>query len=411
MPKPDVTEKQPEAHVVEVIEQIELDSGNNRASLKDSPNGNGHAMGNAKLGGRQNSNGTVQMLNGKKPNRFKMQINQGYYTIDSRWRDFMYFFTLTWPHPLRAIWNRIRWHWDPRLRRVAKFPDHVDIEISGICNLHCPMCFRQTKFYNMNATHGLMDIDTYKKIIDECASHKIYSIKLSWRGESSLHPKTIEMIKYAKDAGIREVAFLTNGLTVTGEKFREMAKAGLDWISVSFDGLGETYEAIRAPSKYDEALQRLRDMRGVRDEMKSSKPKIRVQSIWSAIRDDPAAYKRVMLPIVDKMNFIPDVKHLELQDHCPEFVCGYPWQRLTVCWDGTVPLCIGDLKELYKLGKVPQQSLYDIWHGEAMQKARKLHSDYNRLELPCCAICHQGRKATHMQDGEVMPKKIGNIRV
>lgn len=409
--------------VLETLERIKNDGLDNRFNLEGihHTNGNGRAnrngrhngrsMDRIKLGGRQNEAGEVETLNGKKPSRFRMQINQGYYTIDSRWRDLKYYLTLVWPHPIRAMVNRLHWHWDPRLRRVADFPDHVDIEISGACNQTCPMCFRQTKFKNMNATHGLMEWDVYTRAVDECSKHGVYSIKLSWRGESSMHPQLVEMVKYAKERGIKEVAFLSNGMTLTPERFRQLAMVGLDWLSISFDGLGETYEAIRHPSKYDEALERLRGMKRVRDELGRGKPMIRVQSIWSAIKDNPGEYKRIMEPIADKINFIPDVKHLELQDHDPTFVCGYPWQRLTISWDGTVPLCIGDLKELYKLGRIQETSLYDIWHGEKMQHARNKHAEYDRLKLPACSICHQGRKATHMQDGELIPKKVGNIRL
>jgi wyosine [tRNA(Phe)-imidazoG37] synthetase (radical SAM superfamily) len=56
-----------------------------------------------------------------------------------------------------------------------------------------------------------MDFELYKKGIDECAENELYSIRLSWRGESTLNPKLVDMIAYAKKRGIKEVSFITNG--------------------------------------------------------------------------------------------------------------------------------------------------------------------------------------------------------
>ena len=46
-------------------------------------------------------------------------------------------------------------------------------------------------------------MNLYKKIVDEAAANNTFSIKLSWRGEPMLHPKLMEMIKYAKDKDIK----------------------------------------------------------------------------------------------------------------------------------------------------------------------------------------------------------------
>ncbi|MBF0244662.1 MAG: hypothetical protein HQL31_05270, partial [Planctomycetes bacterium] len=41
------------------------------------------------------------------------------------------------------IINRIHWHLYPRLRLLREYPVHVDIELSSLCQLDCPMGFRR----------------------------------------------------------------------------------------------------------------------------------------------------------------------------------------------------------------------------------------------------------------------------
>jgi hypothetical protein len=42
----------------------------------------------------------------------------------------------------------------------------------------------------------------FRKIIDECATRGVYSVKLSWRGEPLLNPHIVDMVRYAKEKGI-----------------------------------------------------------------------------------------------------------------------------------------------------------------------------------------------------------------
>ena len=72
-----------------------------------------------------------------------------------------------------------------------------------------PMCFQQ---HMPIPKEGYIDFELYKRVVDECAENKLYSIRLCHRGEPLLHSKIVDMVKYAKDKGIKEVFTLTNGL-------------------------------------------------------------------------------------------------------------------------------------------------------------------------------------------------------
>ena len=87
---------------------------------------------------------------------------------------------------------------------------------------------------------GNMDGDLFKKIVDE-VHDKVYSIKLSWREPSLID--TLEMIRYAKfDKNMKSVAFLTNLERYDEKMLDDLLTTGANFISVSFDGMKETYE-------------------------------------------------------------------------------------------------------------------------------------------------------------------------
>ena len=188
-----------------------------------------------------------------------MEINKNMIYFSSRFEKLKFELKRGHGHLGSYILDRMRWHLNPRLKHVSKFPTHVDIEASSACNLNCPMCYTVTDEFKEQVSRMHMDFELFKKLIDECASYSSnYSVRLSWRGEPFLHPKFDEMVRYAKKAGIKEVSTLTHGGFLDPERFEKLMKAGLDWLSISVDGTGETYEQIRNPLKFEETVDKIR---------------------------------------------------------------------------------------------------------------------------------------------------------
>jgi len=307
-------------------------------------------------------------------------------------------------HVFSQIIDRMKWHWAPKFFIVVDFPTHLDIEASASCQMRCPMCLRRSI---PDIAHGTMDFDLYKKIIDEASQRGVYSIKLSWRGEPLLNPNIVKMVKYAKDKGIKDVAFLTNGERLSEKMAIDLTEAGLDWISFSIDGMGETYERIRWPETFDGIVKKVKFLKEYRDGKGLEKPLIRVQTIWGAVKNDPSEYFDFWEKIADKVYIIADQLRYETASFPknPEYICPEPWRRMVIGADGTVPNCISDYEELNPLGDVKKQSLYEIWHGEKFNKLRELIRNGKIFENKPCAMCHDA--------GLMYPKtvKIGNKQI
>jgi radical SAM protein with 4Fe4S-binding SPASM domain len=320
-----------------------------------------------------------------------MKINSNYFSLSSHLDVIKYF--VRQGNILAHLVDRVKWHVYPRLYIKPKFPTHLEVEVSSACNLRCPFC-KSTEMRNAGIKFGKnMDWELYKKIIDECTKSSVYSIKLSWRGEPLVHPKISSMVWYAKDKGIKDVAFLTNGTNLNPYTNLELVNAGLDWIS--FDGFKEDYERIRHPANFEQVIENIKDLRNCREYFSCKKPQIRIQSIQSVIKGREKEFLRLWDGIADKVYFIPDqVRTLEEKDYNqdPNYICPNPWQRMVIAADGTVPQCITDYSCGNILGDVNRQTISEIWHGASFELFRKQMKEGRRLKRKPCRICEYGVK-------------------
>lgn len=295
-------------------------------------------------------------------------------------------------HLPRFLYNRLVWNYFPKWHIVTDFPVHVDVEITDICNMSCPMCYTVLPEF-VQLKHGFMGFDLYKKIVDECAANGTYSIRLSIRGETLLHPDLVQMIRYAKDKGIAEVAFLTNGLLLTEELAEEIIDAGLDWMTVSWDGLGKTYEQYRAPAKFEDSLDRLKKFQEIKQQKRKKKPVVNVSTVWSAIKSDPEGFYAVFNPIVERVTCNPTLDFDSRLEQDPDYACPSPWQRFVIYWSGQVMQCINDPFAKDPVGNIRDQTIREIWHSPRFEEVRQamIHGKGERLKKwQACRQCSYG---------------------
>lgn len=324
-----------------------------------------------------------------------MWINKSDQGASGPWKHLHFHWNRGKGHRLRYLWNRVRWHLYPRLRLAGSYPDHVDLELSSSCNMKCPMCYTVSDAFRKSVPHRNLDYALFCKIVDELAIHQVYSIRLSWRGEPTLNPHFIDCVRYAKRKGIREVDSLTNGLRLTVEMFRELVDLQMDWLTISFDGVGPTYEQIRAPARFQEMADKIRTFSEIKKQKKSVKPVVRIQGVWPAIADNPKAYFDTFEPIADEVsvNTLLDYLHRDEKiSYIKNFVCPVPFQRLVIGSDGRAFMCINDELGRQPVGDARTQSVYEIWNGKPLWEVRNVHKQSKGCETYApCRDCYQPR--------------------
>lgn len=323
-------------------------------------------------------------------------INKGNYSMDTPEREMRFESNLGsgWPDGYAAY--RRNWAEYPKRQIVSDYPLLVDIELSSVCNLRCPMCYTITQAFKEHVNTKRMDWGLYSKIIDEIGG-KVGAIRLSLRGEATLNKNFARCIGYAKDKGVKEVSTLTHGFKLTLPYFEEIVDAGIDWITISIDGVGETYERIRKPIKFEELLQKIKDIKRFKDERGLKRPVIKVQGIWPAIKDDPKTYYDTFAPYVDLVAFNPLIDYLGHDtnaqiDYIENFSCPQQYQRLVIGADGLVMKCSNDEENREVIGDLKTDTVHQIWHGEKMQAIRELHKRHGFKESPVCRKCYLPRK-------------------
>jgi len=337
----------------------------------------------------------IQTTQTRSHGKKNVPVNKGHFDLDTQER------IDTFHLKLGAGWDqyqeyRRNWHEYPTNQIVRDYPLLVDVELASSCNLKCPMCYTITEHFKKNVRQKVMDWDLYKRVIDE-VSGKVYALRLSWRGESTLHNKFVDAVSYAKEKGIREVSFLTNGWKLDLDYFIELQKAQADWITVSFDGVGEEYNKIRAPLKYEVMLERLRNIHDYKKKYNLNKPVIKIQGVWPAIRSNPEQFYKTLGAVSDLVAFNPLIDYLGKDTDIlyeENFCCPQLYQRLFVSSTGDVMMCNSDEYGDEIVGNAWEETIHEIWHGPKLQKIRQLHSETDGFKkVPVCRKCFYPRKS------------------
>lgn len=171
------------------------------------------------------------------------------------------------------------WIDNPKHFVLRELPMHLDIEASSRCNLRCTFC---DKLPHLKPGQlGTIDFELFKHILDQFDSrNRLWGLKLSYRGEPLINKEVPEMVRYAKQRGVLDVYFNTNGIFLSEEMTSRLIDAGLDRISISIDGTcKEDYESVRLGAKFDVLVYNLTRLVEQRRKRNVDYPKIRIQTV------------------------------------------------------------------------------------------------------------------------------------
>ncbi len=137
-----------------------------------------------------------------------------------------------------------------RNAKVPDLPERILMDISGRCNLRCPMCLVHGLEDDdlRESAIGYMDYDGARKILDEVMEAKTLIQPNMW-GEPTLTPKFREHISEMKKRGLA-VAINTNGLTLNERLAGFLVDAEVDSLFFSIDATTpETLMKVRGVDK------------------------------------------------------------------------------------------------------------------------------------------------------------------
>jgi len=278
-------------------------------------------------------------------------------------------------------------------------PLRLWVEPTDVCNLRCVMCPQSSP---KAFPKGYMELGLFTKIIDEAKAF-VYDVNLHHRGESTIHPRLAEMVRYAKEAGLY-TRLHTNGTLLDREKAVRLIEGGLDLISFSFDGYDKgTYEKIRVKGKFERTLGNILGFLETKRRLGKKTPYAVFETIdfsmGPATAEDKAHEQafRARFAGLPLDRFIVKRPHNWAGTYAPGdprtagkvhsySPCTFPWYSMVIFWDGSVSPCPQDwYGELY-LGDAKRQSLMEIWNGPGMVELRK---KMQAQDVQCLSPCNQ----------------------
>jgi MoaA/NifB/PqqE/SkfB family radical SAM enzyme len=166
---------------------------------------------------------------------------------------------------------------------VPPLPRRLQLEVTSACNLRCAMCLVRYR-PPVNKLAGALDVGLFRRLLDDLPD--LADLTLQGLGEPLLHPRLVDMVREARERGIR-VGFNSNATLLSRAMAERLVRAGLDWLHVSLDGASPaTYESIREGARLPAVLRNLADLVAVRRALGRANPQIRV--VFVAMRRNVA---------------------------------------------------------------------------------------------------------------------------
>jgi MoaA/NifB/PqqE/SkfB family radical SAM enzyme len=273
--------------------------------------------------------------------------------------------------------------------RAPNLPEIVQIEATNMCNAKCVFCPRD----EMHRDEGIMSVELYRKIVDECAGLGITHVRMHNYGEAFLDRNLVEKIRYAKEKGIKEVGLISNGSLITDRVAQGMIDAGLDAINISVEASGrEVFDSTRIGLNYDKVIANIERIVRIRAEAGKRRPKLILSFVRQHNSADEQAFIEHWRNIADKIHVTDLHNWAGTLNHESDvnYPCYRPWVTFTVLWDGRVALCCADFDGHTILGNLNSSTIGEVWNSDAYRAVRREHLEHGGPAV--CQSCDLPKK-------------------
>ena len=288
---------------------------------------------------------------------------------------------------------RYKMNYFPRKKIVYDFPIYLLIEPVSACNLRCIMCFQiDESFTSSNKFMGMIDLDLFKKIIDDAVQGGTRAVTLASRGEPTLHPKLGEMLEYCSGKFF-ELKINTNGTKLPDKLIHQILKNGVTNMVFSIDSYAkDEYESIRVKGIFEEVVNNVKRFKEIKEKnYPDSRCETRVSGVKVDKNQDPIKFKNFWKDYVDNVVMVEMENRWDTYHNPKEIMasgaCNYLWERLYIWYDGLCNPCDIDYKSELSVGSVKEKSIKDIWNGEKYNQLRDDHLSGKRNKVYPCDRC------------------------
>jgi len=304
---------------------------------------------------------------------------------------------------------REKWEKGVNFECELPFPLHIDFEIGYQCNYRCKMCVMSLPPAQRNLfgdPSKRLSFETFRKIVDEGSKHGLKSIGLNGLNEPLLRDDICDWVRYARNNGIVDVMFNTNGMLLNERNSRDLIEARLTRIMISIDAAkDQTYSEIRQQDSLRQVKANVERFVEIRKSLERRLPIVRVSFV--KMKRNLAELDEFIEYWKDKVDFFSiqrfgnpllkgepnyevfDEQHIEEPSSDFKFKCPQPWVRLLVGHNGDVNPCCGIQGPRLVVGNIYKDSIKEIWRNNTMAYLRKIHKAGRYRDFKICHLCCQ----------------------
>ena len=246
--------------------------------------------------------------------------------------------------------------------RCGNIPDFkfLMIETVNRCNGKCAFC--PANVHDEKRPFMKMPIEMIDHILDEL-------VEMNWNGtifpqvnnEPFIDNRMLEILKKCKQKRPESKVFIiTNGSLLTTELVDKLV------------GLVD----ILTINDYSERYRLSKNLKKVYKHIKENRSRFETMSVTIARR-----YTQEILST--RAGNAPNKRSKDNKISSP---CIYPYTDMIIFPNGNVGICCNDCSEVTQMGNVMEQSLSDIWRGEAFTDLRQKMSN-GRMSYHFCEEC------------------------
>jgi len=272
-----------------------------------------------------------------------------------------------------------------------KFPFSLRIENTNFCNAQCIMCPRDEH----TRKKGIMSLDQFKLLADECSDKLITEIHLHGYGEPLLDKNLSAKIAYAKYVNIPRTHIISNATLITEKLAYDLVSSGLDSIKISLNGNNQhDYERIQKGLKYENCLSGIRNLVAAKISLKQKNPTISVQFMNELADSHPdenlIEYLKLHTVITSSKlhnwgNTKSTIKNISPSGYksCDKIQS----KIMQILWNGDVVPCCLDFNGTEILGNVFETSITSVWNSSKFLNFIEKHNNQTFPEI--CKNCSQ----------------------
>jgi len=275
------------------------------------------------------------------------------------------------------------------------FPLAFEIQTASYCNAKCMICPHRE--VSKNLPNGIMEMDLFKKIIDQIDNPWGVKIIPYFNNEPFLDSLFIDRLNYIAEKCPEAEIEISSNVSLLNAKMQKKL-IGIDIRDLRLSVFGFTKESHHSvmPGLDWNIVEKNLWLLAENKELRQSIGQVSIVMIdYSGIKKEDIELaksfckkhfiKFELWGFFDRGKNVKDYSNDVYRDSVVGCEQRRQQERMHIIFDGRVVLCCMDWKLEYVLGNLNQQSIKEVWDSNEYQKIRKDIHDNNALEL--CKKC------------------------